>query len=73
MSNPNPHPKSDGLGGENPNPTDSDFLYIRHIPSCGTDLRLEAHICTAHPALETEVPESAERVASGGAYGLRCR
>jgi hypothetical protein len=31
MSNPNP--KSDGFGGENPNPTDSDFLYIRHIPN----------------------------------------
>jgi hypothetical protein len=28
----NPNPKSDGFGDENPNPTDTDFLYIRHIP-----------------------------------------
>jgi hypothetical protein len=32
MSNPISHPKSDGLSGENPNPTDSEFFYIRHIP-----------------------------------------
>jgi hypothetical protein len=38
ISNPISHPKSDGFDGENPNPTDSDFFYIRHIPKCKVPL-----------------------------------
>jgi hypothetical protein len=38
-----PNPKSDGFGDENPNPTDTDFLYIRHILDSAAALAIVSH------------------------------
>jgi hypothetical protein len=40
------NPKSDGFGGGNPNLTDSDFMYIHHIPKCQCLLERWTDECT---------------------------